>query len=86
MVFHNIGFLACRDCGKETNCADLVAGLCPECSRRRAARLSDLQISYQGYLEAGDAQGAARVADAIRAYQQSEGVRLKDVPDAYRVR
>lgn len=81
-----IGYLPCRDCGAETNCADLVAGLCPTCARQRAARLADLQREYQQYVEDGHERASAYVAEIIRAYQQSEGVRLKDVPAAYRVR
>lgn len=81
-----IGYLPCRDCGAETNVADLVNKLCPECARKRTAHLADLQRKYQKALEDGAAEQAAGLADEIRAYQQAEGVRLKDVPGAYRVK
>lgn len=80
-----IGYRSCRECGTEMNCADLVGGLCPVCARSRIVRLADLQVQYQDALEAGDSGASERVADLIRDYQKSEGVRLKDVPPAYRV-
>jgi hypothetical protein len=47
--------------------------------------LAALQQRYEDALAAGDAGASAEVADLIRDYQQSEGVRLKNVPGAYRV-
>lgn len=80
-----IGYRSCRDCGHEVNCADLVGGLCPECARSRTARLAELQIQYQAAVDAGEPGASARVAEIIREYQQSEGVRLQAVPARYRV-
>ena len=80
-----IGYLHCRDCGQERNCADLVGGLCPTCARKRVARLADLQVRYQAAVDAGEPGASRRVAELIRDYQRSERVRLKDVPAAYRV-
>ena len=71
-----IGYLHCRDCGQERNCADLVGGLCPTCARKRVARLADLQVRYQAAVDAGEPGASSRVAELIR---------LKDVPAAYRV-
>lgn len=81
-----IGYLKCRECGEEYNYADIVGGLCPECARSRIAHLADLQRQYESALRAGEAGASERVAQLIREYQQSERVRLKDVPEAYRVR
>lgn len=80
-----IGYLNCRSCGQEVNCADLVGGLCPTCARERAAWLADMQRQYQASVDAGEGEASARVADLIKAYQVSECVRLKDVPACYRV-
>lgn len=80
-----IGYLSCRSCGSVENCADLVSGLCPVCRRERAAQLAQLQSDYQDALQAGDPTASAEIAQLIRDYQQSEGVRLKNVPGAYRV-
>lgn len=80
-----IGYLSCRDCGQERNCADLVGGLCPTCARERVARLADLQVQYQAAVDAGEPGASNRVAELIRDYQRSERVRLKDVPATYRV-
>lgn len=80
-----IGYLKCRDCGKVFNCADLVGGLCPTCAKERVATLAALQREYQAYVDAGHDRASAHVAELIRAYQVSEGVRLKDVPAPYRV-
>lgn len=80
-----IGYRRCRDCGQEVNCADLVGGLCPECARSRTARLAELQHQYEAALEAGEPGASARVAEIIRDYQRSEGVRLQAVPARYRV-
>ncbi len=80
-----IGYLSCRSCGQEMNCADLVGGLCPPCARERTAWLADMQRQYQAAVDVGEAGASARVADLIRGYQASEGVRLKDVPARYRV-
>ena len=80
-----IGYLHCRDCGQERNCADLVGGLCPTCARKRVARLADLQVRYQAAVDAGEVGASSRMAELIRDYQRSERVRLKDVPVAYRV-
>lgn len=49
-------------------------------------KLSEYQRQYQQYVEDGHERASAYVAEIIRAYQQSEGVRLKDVPAAYQVR
>lgn len=84
-VFEMIGYLPCRDCGAETNVADLVSKLCSECARKRTFHLADLQRKYEKALEDGTTEQAASLADEIRAYQQAEGVRLKDIPGAYRV-
>lgn len=81
-----IGYKGCRGCGAETNCADLVSGFCPACARAHAMKLSEYQRQYQQYVEDGHERASAYVAEIIRAYQQSEGVRLKDVPAAYQVR
>ena len=40
---------------------------------------------YQEALQAGDPAASVEIAQLIRDYQQSEGVRLKNVPEAYRV-
>lgn len=80
-----IGYLSCRDCGQERNCADLIGGLCPTCARKRVARLADLQVQYQAAVDTGKPGASSRVAELIRDYQRSERVRLKDVPTAYRV-
>ena len=80
-----IGYLSCRACGQEVNCADLVGGLCPICARERIARLADLQVQYQNAVDAGEPGASSRVAEIIRDYQRSERVRLKDVPAASRV-
>ena len=74
-----------RSCGSIENCADLVSGLCPVCRRERAAHLAQLQSDYQEALQAGDPAASVEIAQLIRDYQQSEGVRLKNVPEAYRV-
>ena len=74
-VFNMIGYRPCRECGKETNAVDLTGGLCFECQRPRVARLSDLQRRYE----------AGELAGEIRAYQQTEGVRLRAIAPAYRV-
>ena len=79
-----IGYLSCRSCGSIENCADLVSGLCPVW-RERAAHLAQLQSDYQEALQAGDPAASAEIAQLILDYQQSEGVRLKNVPGAYRV-
>ncbi len=80
-----IGYLRCRDCGEVWNCADLISGLCPDCAKERIKRLAELQREYQDYVDAGHEQASAYIAELIRAYQHSEGVRLKDVPAKYRV-
>lgn len=80
-----IGYLSCRACGHEVNCADLIGDLCPACARERVARLADLQVQYQAAVDAGEPGASSRVAELIRDYQRSERVRLKDVPAAYRV-
>lgn len=80
-----VGYLSCRSCGSIENCADLVSGLCPVCRRERAAHLAQLQSDYQEALQAGDHAASVEIAQLIRGYQQSEGVRLKNVPGAYRV-
>lgn len=80
------GYLPCRDCGTELNAADLVSRLCPDCLRKRTGQLARLQQRYEYALQGGEADRAASIAGEIRAYQQAEGVRLRDVPDAYRVR
>ena len=80
-----IGYRNCRSCGQEANCADLVGGLCPSCARVRAAWLADLQRDYQTAVDTGEDGASARVAELIRGYQVSEGVRLKDVPASYQV-
>lgn len=51
----------------------------------RAAHLAQLQSDYQEALQAGDPAASVEIAQLIRDYQQSEGVRLKNVPGAYRV-
>lgn len=81
-----IGYLPCRDCGTETNVADLVSKLCPECAKKRTFHLADLQRKYEKALKDKDTEQASAIADEIRAYQQAEGVRLKDIPGAYRVK
>lgn len=81
-----IGYLRCRDCGTEMNAADLVAKLCPACLKKRTARLSALQGQYEQAVQDGNADRAATAAEQVRSYQQAEGVRLRDVADAYRVR
>ena len=85
-VFNMIGYLQCRDCGSEMNAADLVAKLCPACLKKRAAHLSVLQGQYEQAVRGGDADRAVAAAAQVRSYQQAEGVRLRDVPDAYRVK
>lgn len=50
-----------------------------------AAHLAQLQSDYQEALQAGDPAASVEIAQLIRDYQQSEGVRLKNVPGAYRV-
>ena len=80
-----IGYLRCRDCGSKMNAADLVAKLCPACLKKRTARLSALQGQYEQAVRDGNADRAATAAEQVRAYQQAEGVRLRDVADAYRV-
>ena len=57
----------------------------PVCRRERAAHLAQLQSDYQEALQAGDPAASVEIAQLIRDYQQSEGVRLKNVPEAYRV-
>ena len=81
-----IGYLRCRDCGTEMNAADLVAKLCPACLKKRTARLSAPQGQYEQAVRDGNADRAATAAEQVRSYQQAEGVRLRDVADAYRVR
>lgn len=71
-----IGYLSCRDCGQERNCADLVGGLCSACARERVARLADLQVQYQAAVDAGEPGASSRVAELIRDYQRSERVRV----------
>ena len=78
-----IGYRPCRKCGKETNAVDLTGGLCRECQRPRAARLSDLQRRYEAARRSGEQAGD--LAGEIAAYQQAEGVRLRSVAPAYRV-
>lgn len=50
------------------------------------AHLSALQGQYEQAVRDGDADRATTLAEQIRSYQQEEGVRLRDVPDAYQVR
>lgn len=85
MKTQNFGYILCRDCGMELNPADAVSGLCPECSKKRADHLAYLQTMYQSAVDGGDERTSESVARLIREYQQSEGVRLKDVLPAYRV-
>lgn len=73
-----IGYLPCRGCGSETNCADLVSGYCPSCARAHAAALASLQREYEGTLAAGDPAAAKGVGEIISSYENSEGLRLKD--------
>lgn len=80
-----IGYVLCRSCGEEFNCADLRAGLCEKCARERIDMLADLQRQYQEAVDNGEQGASQEVADLIRAYQQSEKVRLQDVPAKYRV-
>ena len=82
-VFNMIGYRPCRECGKETNAVDLTGGLCFECQRPRVARLSDLQRRYEAARRSG--ADAGELAGEIRAYQQTEGVRLRAIAPAYRV-
>ena len=77
------GYIRCRSCFELFNCADLVSGLCPACAKIRADRLSELQRAYQA---AGEPGASEQIADLIRTYQRSEGVRLQAVPPAYRVK
>lgn len=72
------GYLRCRSCGAETNCADLVSGFCPVCAQIHVAALADLQRQYDAALAAGDPVASERVAALISDYEQSERVRLKD--------
>ena len=72
------GYLRCRSCGAETNCADLVSGFCPVCAKIHVAALADLQRQYDAALAAGDSAASERVAALISEYEQSERVRLKD--------
>ena len=71
-----IGYLPCRTCGNETNCADLVSGLCPSCAQKHVAYLADLQRQYDKALSAGDVAASGEVAAIISAYEKSERVRL----------
>ena len=80
-----IGYLSCRSCGSIENCADLVSGLCLYAGGRGQPTLAQLQSDYQEALQAGDPAASVEIAQLIRDYQQSEGVRLKNVPEAYRV-
>ena len=72
------GYLRCRSCGAETNCADLVSGFCPVCAQIHVAALADLQRQYDAAMAAGDPAASERVAELIGEYEQSERVRLKD--------
>ena len=72
-------------CSRARSFRYLVSGLCPVCRRGRAAHLAQLQSDYQEALQAGDPAASVEIAQLIRDYQQSEGVRLKNVPGAYRV-
>lgn len=80
------GYIRCRSCFELFNCAGLVSGLCPACAKIRADRLSELQRAYQAAVDAGEPGASEQIADLIRAYQRSEGVRLQAVPPAYRVK
>lgn len=80
-----IGYGICRSCGKEFNCADLVSSLCAECAQERIDTLAALQRQYQEAVDNGEPGACQQVADLIRAYQNSERVRLQAVPEKYRV-
>ena len=64
----------------------LAEGVAPTYAKIRADRLSDLQRAYQAAVDAGEPGASEQIADLIRAYQRSEGVRLQAVPPAYRVK
>lgn len=72
-----IGFKDCRECGEVWNVADMASGLCPECGRRHAAYLSDLQRQYEDHLRSGDAAASEKVRNLIQKYTAAQGVRLK---------
>ena len=80
-----IGYVICRSCGNEFNCADLVSGLCADCAQERIDTLAALQRQYQEAVDNGEPGASQEVADLIRSYQNSEKVRLQAVPVKYRV-
>lgn len=75
------GFCECLDCGEMFNRADLVAGLCPECTRRRIAYLAAFRQDYQEALDRGDIAASVRIAGLIKDYEQAEATRAKMLSD-----
>ncbi len=71
------GYKPCHNCGKMTNCVELVAGCCPECARIHVEYLADMQRQYAAAVDAGEPDAAARVAEIIAAYEQKERVQLR---------
>lgn len=47
--------------------------------------MENLPIGYLSCRSCGSIENCVEIAQLIRDYQQSEGVRLKNVPEAYRV-
>lgn len=80
-----IGYVICRSCGNEFNCADLVSGLCADCAQERIDTLAALQRQYQEAVDNCKPGASQEVAGLIRSYQNSEKVRLQAVPGKYRV-
>ena len=67
------GFCECLDCGEVFNRADLVAGLCAECTRRRIAYLAAFRQDYQEALDRGDIAASVRIAGLIKAFPGPSG-------------
>lgn len=65
-------FQRCRGCGAPEGFSGLISGLCPECSRKRAAALADLQRNYQEAVRVGDPAASPFMSDLIQDYRQSE--------------
>ena len=75
-----IGYLSCRSCGSIENCADLVSGLCLYAGGRGQPTLPSSRATTRRRCKPGPA-ASVEIAQLIRDYQQSEGVRLKNVPE-----
>ncbi|OPZ65866.1 MAG: hypothetical protein BWY85_00225 [Firmicutes bacterium ADurb.Bin506] len=81
-----VGYLACRLCGAETNCVDLTAGICPACSKEKAAELSALHRCFDRALAAADYGAASLATEEIENYERLWGIRLSAAPSVAEMR